>query len=212
MALALDGSVHGSTTATSLGVTLTTSNTDDVIIVIATVNQGPITSISGAGLTWNFIASGGTGIAAIEIWYAIASSALSSQTITVTQTASGFITVDAFGISGANTSSPFDANASTPATGTTATLTVSTDTADTFIIGGYRFGSTASPTEGTGWTKIFGANFQLSEFKIVSSTQSSLSVAIGTGAGDQNGGVADAVVIAAAGGASLLLMQQSFRQ
>lgn len=202
MALALDGSVHGNATAASLGVSLTTANANDIIVVIATINSGPVTSVVGGGLTWNFvIADGPTAASQIEFWYAVAASALSSVTITVTQTGSGFITVDAFGISGADTSTIFDANASTPDSSTTGLLSITTDTADTFIIGGYRI-SVANPTEGSGWTKISGADFQLTEYMIVSSTQSALAVTIGTGNGSQNGGVGHAIIIAAAGGAT----------
>lgn len=200
MALALDGSAHASATAASVAPVLTTANANDIIIVIATVNINPVSSITGAGLTFSFIATAGTGAGDIEIWSAVASSALTSEAITVNHTA-GFITVDVFGISGADTSTIFDANASTPATASTGLLSISTDTADTFIIGGYRFGGGVNtPTEGAGFTKISGADFQLTEFKIVSSTQSNLSITIGTGNGNQNGGVGEAVIISIAAG------------
>lgn len=202
MALAPDGSAHANDSATSVAPVLTTANSNDIIIAIATVNGGPVTGISGGSLTWNFIAESEGSADQLEMWYAVAASPLSSEAITITQTSSAFITADVFGISGADTSTIFDANVSTPAVSPTAILSVSTDTADTFIVVGYRFGSEATPTEGTGFTKISGADFQLSEFKIVSSTQSSLSMAIGTGNGDQNGGVAVALIIAAAGGAT----------
>jgi hypothetical protein len=60
--------------------------------------------------------------------------------------------------------------------------------------------STASPTAGAGWAGISGANYQLSEYQIVSSTQTSLAVSLTTGAGDIQAGLADAVVQASAGG------------
>lgn len=200
MALALDGSAHANGSGTSIGASLTTANANDVIVVICLANGADLESITDdAGLTWTKITEGG-GSNKIDLWYAIAASALTSNTITCNfSVAASFSTLDVFGISGANTSSPFDADASTPANGTTSELVVSTDTADCFIIGGYRMG-TANPTAGSGWTLISGANFQLAEYKIVSSPQTDLVVDIGTGAGGQNGGVADAIVIADDGG------------
>ena len=209
MVLALDGSGHSNASASSPTVTLTTSNADNVIIVIVTSNAAPVASVTSSGLTWIFIAADGLVAGQqCEMWYAIASSALTSHVITVNNTGGGFTTIDAFGVSGANTSDPFDGNASTPATSPSAILSVSTDTADTFIVGGYRFNSTDTSSQGTGFTLISGLNFQLSEYKIVSTTQSSLSIAIGTGSGNQNGGVAVAIKQAAAVGGAIPIFRR----
>lgn len=200
--MALDGSVHSNVVSATHNLSLTTSNADCVIVAVVACNlAGGVTGISSSNTTgWTQRAVGGSGSSRIELWYGVAASALSSETITVTIGASAYTTIDIFGISGADTTQIYDTNAALPDVGTTTTRSITTDTADTFCIGGYRFGSTASPTEGTGWTKISGAHYALTEYKIVSSTQSGLSVAIGTGAGNQNGGVADAIVMASAGG------------
>ena len=84
-----------------------------------------------------------------------------------------------------------------PVTGTTDPLSITTTHANTMVIGSFRMNSTSTPTQGTGYTIISGANFLLSEYQIFSSTQSGLSVTIGTGAGDANGCIADALVAAA---------------
>jgi hypothetical protein len=212
MALSLDGSAHSNAVASVATVTLTTSNSDNVIMLQVATNQGPVTSVTSSGLTWSFIAADGTSsISQLEFWYAIASSPLSSHVITVNNTGNGFTTIDAFGVSGVDTSSPFDADASTPATNSSnADLLISTDTADTFIISGYRMSNTASPSQGAGWIKISGANYALSQYQIVSSTQTNLAATIASGS--RNGGVALALVKASAGGSIIPQIMHHRRQ
>lgn len=200
MALALDGSANVNATANSLGVSLTTSNADCVIVVSITTNGGPVTGVTASGLTFSKHAEKPGGSAAtIELWIAVAASPLSSVTITVTTTWSQFLTVTAFGVSGADTSTIFDGNASVPDERATAPCTISTDEDDTFIIGAFRMSASASPSEGAGFTKIFGANFQLTQYLIASSPQSNLSVPTGGGAAS-NGALATAIIQAAAVG------------
>ena len=90
--LELDGQVHGNATATSTSVTLSTSHSNDVIVAFIADNFGPVVSITDtAGLTWQERARN-VGIAGQyfeEEWYAIATSSLSSDVITITQTGSG---------------------------------------------------------------------------------------------------------------------------
>lgn len=200
MALALDGSAHGNAvSASSLGVSLSTSGADRIVIVCVTLNNGTVSSISDDDAnTWNFHASDTTDND-IEVWYAVASGQMTSNTITVNHSGTGYMTVDTFGISGADQSTVFDANASTPHVEPAADAAViSTDTADTFIFSAYRASSPASPAGAGGdWIKISGADFQLVQYQIVSSTQTDLTCSIGTGT--MNGGVASAVIIAAGG-------------
>jgi hypothetical protein len=199
-ALALDGSAHGnSNNALTATATLTTTHSGDVIIVVVQANSAPLTGVSGASLGAFTHRTSEGGSQDIEEWYAIASGALTSEVITATQSASNFLTIDAFGISGANTSSPYDGTA---VVGASDPLHISTTHANTFIFGGFKMNSTASPTAGAGWTGLSGANYQLSEYQIVSSTQTSLAVSLTTGAGDIQAGLADAVVQASAGGST----------
>jgi len=202
MALALDGSVHGNSgSSNSLPVSLSTSNGNVVIVVCVTTNGGPVTGVSGSTMGAFTLRKAQGGPNFIETWYKKSTSALSSETITVSTTSSSFITVDAFGISGADTTTIFDSNVSLPnAPGGANHVVVSTTNANDFIFAAYRFNSTPSPTEGTGFTKISGANFQLVEYKIVSATQSSLDIGIGTGDGDENNGIGDAIIQATGGG------------
>lgn len=205
MALALDGSVTGnSAAASSLAVTLTTTAAG-VVIVCVTTNGGPVTSITNtAGLSWALRKRADTGNTnfTIEEWYAISSGALSSDQITVNTNSIGYLTVTAFGVSGANNVSPFDTNAAIPAGASgapSALVPLTTDNANDFLLAAYRFISTASPTAGSGWTTISGSNFMLVEYQIVSATQSAANATITTGNGDQGGGVADAIVQASGG-------------
>lgn len=208
MALALEGTpVHNNASSGTSLVTgaFTTSNASEVFIV-ATINSTTISSISGGGLTWakRTSAIDGSGDA-LEEWAAKATGALSAVQFTITLAgATGFITVDTFAFSGQDTTTIWDGNASIPAhlNGPFAAdpITVSTNNANDVVIGGFRMAGTASPTAGSGFTQISGANFQLTEYKIVSSAQTNLSVSITTGSGNSNGGVADALMAAAGAG------------
>lgn len=202
MALALDGSGHiGTAVGTSTTVNLTTSVANDVIIVVVTVNDVTVSSVTASnisGLTLRKRQAISGGGFYIEEWYGVASGTLSSETITINFSGTtSLATIDAFGISGADTSTIFDSNGALPDGQTTSHCSITTSNADDFLIGCYRLAGT-TPTEGTGWTKISGADYQLTEYKIVSATQSAIDVPIGTGDGGQNAGIGDAVIQAGA--------------
>lgn len=195
MSLALDGSVAGTTTAASLAVSLTTSNGNDIVVVIVTCNGGPVVSVTAAGLTFARAGRNGSFATNIEMWWARAPVALSSKSITVTQTSSAFISISAFGVSGNPVA--LDPNALLPSvigdgsgTGTGSLCAITTTQNQEFMIGAYRFAATANPTAGAGWTQISGANFMLTEYKVVSTKQNATSVGIVTGFTNENGGIA----------------------
>jgi hypothetical protein len=97
-------------------------------------------------------------------------------------------------VKGANFTSPFDPNGSLPATAATGNVTLSTTNANTVVFAGYRQSSAGSPTAGSGFTGIStGGCFSIAEYKVVSSAQASLNMALTTGNGDQNGGIGDAI-------------------
>jgi hypothetical protein len=208
VSLALDGTAHTSFTSGSSGtLSLTTLNANDVIIAAVLVNSTTTSSINSAHLNFTLrkrqLASDGYSDY-IETWYAVASEALSDEVITFTLNSalnsqgspSPVYTANVFGIAGANTSAIFDSNTSLPAAVSTGNVELSTSNANDFIVGTYRI-ATASPTAGSGWTQIFGADNLLVEYLIVSATQSALSLPIGTGSGLQNGGIGDAIMGAA---------------
>ena len=173
---------------------MTTADANDVIILDIVQNGTTVSSVSdAAGLIWHQRAVAGTGLNTIYEYYAIAPNALSTDAITVnfTGTAS-YADLNAFGISGANTSSPFDSDVPAPVTSATSTGTVTTGNANDFVFAGYRFASDTNPVAGTSWTAINASGgYYLSEYQITSATQAGLVATASTA--DENGGIVDAV-------------------
>ena len=165
----VDGSATGTAgAAATLGITLSTTNSNDVIVIQSVAEQNStsaapqITSITGGGLTFvsrstQFYAAGGANTAFYqEVWWAAAPTALSSVTFTIHYSA----TVDnaaatAFGVSGCNTTSPWDANNSQPSVttaligGVNAPITTgassTTSTNDLLLYFGATAGGSSSP-------------------------------------------------------------------
>jgi hypothetical protein len=183
MAILLEGTAQtNSNPASSRTVTITTTGTNRRIFVHALCNGGPVASVTSANLTFTRWGRSDSGATTVEIWYADAPTALTSEVITVTQTSSGYITVCATAAySDAGLTIEFDADASNPTAGTSNTSgTISTATADTKIIGLYRSGSSATTTTAATWTGIDSNQFIMVEHKDFTSTQSSLSVPVMT--------------------------------
>jgi hypothetical protein len=207
MALSLDGTASiYATSGTSFATgTLTCSNAGNVICVAITKNgAGDVSSVTGTGATFTFRAKSATGANNIEWWTGYAAGTFSSAVTVNMASSASFATVHAFGVNGAPSSSYFDTHSGIPTTNTSdADLTISTSNADDFIFGGYREGSTDNPSAGTGFTRILGgtgSGYQLTEYKIVSSTQTSLAIA--RGSSGVNGGVGDAIIKASASAAT----------
>lgn len=126
MALTLDGYATGSSHSTTAAAALTTSNADDIIVVFAAseTNSSTYASVSSisdtAGLTWYKRSrtesgyDGNHGMEA-EVWWAYAPSPLSANLITVTMSQScDNLGITVFGVSGADTSSPWDTSVALP--------------------------------------------------------------------------------------------------
>jgi|SRR5581483_2238836 len=209
MALALEGTpVHNNATSGSSLTTgaFTTTQAAEIFISV-TINGTSVSSISGGSLTWSLRKrqSDPTTVNFIEEWAAQASGALSSVQFTLTLGGStSFITTDVYAFSGQDTSTIWDGDAGIPYSAQSDPITFSTSNANDSVIASYRMGSTASPTQGniggSAATKISGADFQLTEYRIVSTTQSSQTATIGTGAGNANAGIVDAIMQASGGG------------
>lgn len=192
---ALDGTGGGTGTTSAAG-TLTTAHTNDIIIayVLGNADNPASTTVSGGSLTWHQRACsasgptcGSTPVSQIEEWYAIASSTLSSATITAANTGTTYLEVGVYGISGANTSSPFDGNASIPGSSATTPVTVSTSNANDFIACMERDSST-NPFPTSGWTNLHTGSFGFSQYQRPTTTQSGLSCTAAT----SNGMIVDA--------------------
>src|SRR5579885_845742 len=142
----LDGSVQfqANVGVSSANGALTTTKTNDVICVVATPSKASgtnpvVSSVTATGLTFTKRTSLTSGNGDVELWTAVAASALSAVTITVNFSLStdGAV-VWAFGLNGLNTGTIFDANASVPAiSGSGTTATISTNTADDVIVVAY---------------------------------------------------------------------------
>jgi len=202
-------------TATSGTITLSTSSSNDVIVVMVAnedLHNAVVRTVAANGITATATGLGtfthhsfGTGnppynqistspYVDAEVWYAIATSPLSSVLITVTLTgATDDASIIAFGVSGANTGTPWDAhpalNTAQSTASTVPSVSVTTSNANDMILGftGIGQAGSSSTAESTiaGFTMIqeqlnsAGSDSSLAaaEYELVSSTQTSISVA-----------------------------------
>ncbi len=201
--LALDGSTIARVAGVSVSVALTTTLAPDVIYVVVTTDTGTINTPTAAGLTFTLRAGPitTTGVT-ISTYYAIATSPLAAVSITETTTGGANLLLAAFGVSGANTASPFDPNASVPAsatgTGTVGSFTISTSNANDFIIGTFSSDAGAVHTAAAPWTLIVSqrqgaALDSSSEYQVVSATQTNLAVTMTLTGAANWAGIADAI-------------------
>ncbi len=203
MALALDGSVHGNTASgTSLAVSLSTS-TSGLIFVAVVSNGGVVNTPTATGLTFakrqEHEVAGQLALQWETVFWADSSAAVSSKSITTTQTNSAYLTVDAWGVSGCDRTTKWDSDVSLPAHGEPDPISIDTDQSDDLCYGAFRTGTQVS-TAGSGWTLIQNGDYDVTEYKIVAAPQTGLSVSITTGVGTANGVIGDAVIAAAGGG------------
>lgn len=185
--VALDGSSSNhcsSSTLTSCTVTLTTSKGNDVVMlyVLRVTGSASYTISDTAGLTWNVRRVSGSQ-AALTVYYAIATSALSSDTIKASLSSSSeTLQMMAFGVSGANTASPFDPGVSSecmnhgavPAGGTVS-CSITTTHANDMVIGFGEEVQAGGLRAGSGYTQITSATVSgigAVEYSIVTSSGS----------------------------------------
>lgn len=198
---AIDGTpVHKNTSGTSTTITASTSASSGRFFVAVLNNSTNVSGVTSANVTFTRrssvqtngdITPCGAATECLEVYSGTYASALSSEVITITNSnSSGFMTIDGFAVTGQN---GFDVNAALPWQKSTGQASITTSNANDMLICAYRFAGTASPTQGTGMTKISGADFMLTEYKTVTATQSSFSCPIGTGDTDENASIGDAV-------------------
>lgn len=161
----LDQSGSGSVTTATGTLAVTTTGANEIIILAISCCEysqpsTPNTTVSGGGLTWikyvsfpvGYPTAGSHGV--IDIWYAIAPTAVSAATITIGGAGGTYpsLCYSYASFSGVSTSTPFDPGSTFPATdyvaiGGTPAATVSTTEANTTIIGvlgGYSSGPVGS--------------------------------------------------------------------
>lgn len=204
MALAIDAfvDVFGGNNSPVVFPALTTTSASDVIIVslCGLVGGTPAITVSDtAGLTWTQRAViDPLGFIPIYEWYAISPGTLSGDVISITWSGgpnqSSYTVATAVAISGANTTTPFDTNASLPTTGQVDPAVLSTTASHTIVFMGLRSGD-QSPTPGTGWTQLVtnvGSNYWMWEYQIFSTAQTNVNVTLGD-SGSGIGYIADAI-------------------
>ena len=188
--------------------TLTTISANDVIYVtVALLNAGSqtVTSVTDdAGLTYTQrqIATLGTTVR-VETWYAIATSAMTSDTVTAKLSSAVTSTIIAVGISGANTASPFDPNVSSApsltGTGTSASTTITTTFSHDYLFGVLGMNAAPALTAGSGFSIITsvaqGTSVQGSiEDQKVTDTQSGTTVSFSWSGSQSWAIIADALI------------------
>lgn len=207
--ITLDGSAsgHGSSVV-SVTATLSTNSNPDVIIAFCTIDSPSlhVSGITASGLSFTKRASStGSNNFDVEEWYAIASSQLTNVVVTCSNSGTDNMDLEVFGISGANTGSPFDTHAGIPSVAysssgsTTPATTITTSNANDMIIGlvATQYKSGQSLVKGSAYTLVLsdvvGHPNVGSEYEVVSATQSGLSVGWTLGVSTQWTVIADAV-------------------
>jgi hypothetical protein len=138
MTVGLDGTVIAQAKAATIKAALTTTQANDVIIFVGvSAATTTITAVVATGLTFTQRSSSSVAAAmTMSEWYAVATGAF-SNTITATFSASGTVSIIAFGVSGANTTALFDSNAALPnwasVTAASITGTISTSFPNDFV-------------------------------------------------------------------------------
>jgi hypothetical protein len=129
------------------------------------------------------------------MYYAKAASVLTSDVITVTISTSTLIEMHAFGVTGANFTTPFDSNGALPAVAATSTfVSFTTSNANDIMIATYRHTTTSPTVALSGWSSLRANDSKLvSYFKVVTATQSG-TTAVGALGGSQQAGVGTAIV------------------
>ena len=215
VSLAIDGTAdfQGACTV-SCATILSTSTANDVIYLIfnsvTTPTTNPPTVSDTAGLTWAHRATASNTGGIEYTYYAIAASTLSSDTITVLANDAGTSgTIFVFGISGANTVTPFDPHAGIPATATSGgpspfTLAITTSNANDMIIGAIQGSATAlsvnAPNLAIDSQNFATAPISTDSYEVVSTT-GTYTVSFSTGGVAADELIADAVQ--ASGGPSV---------
>ena len=188
----------GSRTVSSLTATLTTSHPDIIIVSSESASSSGYPSVSSvtdtASLTWHsreVFQVHGIGSATdyfdVEEWYAYSSNSLSSDSITVhISSATKKFAINVFGISGANSGSPFDTNSGVPGTSSgsssSPSVSISTSNANDIIIGLFMQNGALSFSPSSGYNTIISASStgtlttMFSEYQLVSTTKSSFPV------------------------------------
>jgi len=188
---------------------LTTTGTSDVIYVMVGILNSGSQTVQSVTDNYSHTYSPRAGVSfgtnvRIETWYAVATSAMAADNITVTLTSPANFVFIAKGISGTDTASPFDPNLATPpsntGTGTSASTTVTTTFPTDFLIGAVVSQNAPTLAAGTGFVNLTSVATSAgtvtggAESQLVTSVQSGSSVAFGLSTSQNWAIIADAIV------------------
>ncbi len=159
--LSVDSHGIGGNNPSPSTVSVTTSDSNDIIVVMILCNAGVTSmSVSGGGLTWNirstFSAYAVGSRSGAEYW-AYSPSALSSVTITVTYVGGSACNPSYIAIHGANTANPYDSNSAEPVVvnaNSPASCSMSTSNADDLLFGYMEQGGAGTFGVPTGWVLL----------------------------------------------------------
>jgi hypothetical protein len=173
MALAIDGSAHVLASGTTPTITLTTTQTNDIIILTSRNNSVTISSVVGATIGSFTQISHNTNGAHGDIWACFSSAALTSEVVTVTIDNAFNPTFDIFGVSGSNQTSltgAFDAGG--PQVSASSPIGITTVNANTMVIGIFGIIIVPNVGAGTNYTAVPNSDndFLLTEYRVLSST------------------------------------------
>ncbi len=190
--LSIDGTPqwNGGTTSTTPSVTVTTTQPNEILEMVASCLDGSVTSITDtAGLLWvkRVAAFAGT-VGEVEEWYAYAPAPVSSDVITATLTTSIYNTIGVAAIVGTAIGITYDLNAALPVlslvntstSGTTASTFISTSHGNDMLIEAYTSGVT-SPLPPSGFTDLGSVGNLGFSYKVVASPQTNVGVTTGSG-------------------------------
>jgi len=212
--VAVDGSAisHCSHTTNSCTATMSTSNTNDVIIVFTDETLDLQTSCTfsvsdTAGLSWanrTNVVFGNGGRDQLQEWWAKTSGTLNSDTITEsisgcasTQYGGEYNGLQVFGITGANFNSPFDLSTGLPGTssgnsgGTSATITNANQ--NDMIFSGVQHGASPIPTPQFGFATITSAGGYATDYAVGGGALTSFAITFGDTSSASWEQIADAV-------------------
>lgn len=196
MSLAIDGSVHYHNLASTSTptISLTTSQANDIIILAASRRSDAILGVGGSTIgafTQLFVPGSDIGA---DFWVAFASSPLSSETVTITQTHNFDNVYDLFGVSGSNRTSltgAFDAGG--PQVSATAPIGITTVNANTLVIATIDTNVVTSPGASSGYTVVPNSNTDamVTTYKLLTGTATE-----SAGTNGNDGFVASSAIIA----------------
>lgn len=208
--LALDGGAGSGTTCdsspvSSCAVTLTTTKSNDVIVVYCVDGTAPATFSTPTATGLTFTQRGTTSSLANRtqaLWYAIAASPI-SESVTCSWTSGAQVgAVIAFGVHGANTAAPFDTNAGLPYFNANfpnpnPSCTISTSNANDFIFTGvYSNGAAITANPASPFSSIVTNTIMAASYDVVSSVQTNLAIQWSASGSPRVAWMCDAIVAA----------------